>query len=343
MTSHADHSGFKPLRVLAVALTVALMVLLGGIGSAGAVTATRPTGAALLASGLHGSIGATIGPDGALYVAEGAIGQITRIDPRTGHATPYATGLPGRTPGVPFGGVMDVAFIGKTAYVLVTLSPDAASGIYQVNGSDPPRLVADIGAWSLAHPPTHKFDYTVPTGVQFALQPIRGGFLVTDGHLNRVLKVTLDGRVSELIGFDDVVPTGLEVRGSTVYVSEVGPVPVAGQPLPAGKVVSFDRRRSCVPRQATVVAAGSNMTIDVEYGPHGTLYALSQGVPAVGIQPADAAMPNTGQLLRVNHDGTFSVIVDGLNQPTSLDFVGDTAYIVGLQGDVWKVKHVSKI
>jgi hypothetical protein len=341
MTRRGDHRRISHVRACAVAVAVALIGLPGAAGTAAAVAPSRSSGVTLVASGLHGSIGATIGPDGALYVAEGAIGQITRIDPRTGVATPYATGLPGRTPGVPFGGVMDVAFIGKTAYALVTLSPHAASGIYKVKGSDPPRLVADIGAWSLRHPPTHHFDYMVKTGVQFALQPIPGGFIVTDGHLNRVLKVTLAGHISPLIGFGDVVPTGLETRGRTVYVSEVGPVPVAGRPLPAGKVISFNRR-SPVPRQATVVASGSTMTIDVEYGPDGTLYALSQGVPAVGIQPADAAIPNTGKLLRVNPNGTFSVIVNRLNQPTSLDFVGNTAYIVGLQGDVWKIKHVSK-
>ena len=51
--------------------------------------------------------------------------------------------------------------------------------------------------------------------------------------------------------------------------------------------------------------------IDVEFGPRGALYALSHGVPAVGDNPGDTAQPGTGQLLRVNRDGTFSVIVDG--------------------------------
>ena len=32
-------------------------------------------------------------------------------------------------------------------------------------------------------------DFFVPTGVQYALEPYRGGFLVTDGHHNRVLRV----------------------------------------------------------------------------------------------------------------------------------------------------------
>jgi hypothetical protein len=59
----------------------------------------------------------------------------------------------------------------------------------------------------LSNPPTIPFPFFVPTGVQYALQTYRGGFLVTDG-LNRVLRVTLDGEVSVLIAFGDVVPTG---------------------------------------------------------------------------------------------------------------------------------------
>ena len=41
---------------------------------------SQPTEVRLLASGLMGTIGSTIGPDGALYVAEGALGRITRIN-----------------------------------------------------------------------------------------------------------------------------------------------------------------------------------------------------------------------------------------------------------------------
>jgi hypothetical protein len=34
-------------------------------------------------------------------------------------------------------------------------------------------------------------------------------------------------------------------------------------------------------------------------------------------------MPNTGALVKVNRDGTFTVVIDGLNQPTSLEFIGE--------------------
>jgi hypothetical protein len=51
-------------------------------------TATR------LVTGLEGASGSTIGPDGALYVTEGALGRISRVDPQTGEKTTFASGLP---------------------------------------------------------------------------------------------------------------------------------------------------------------------------------------------------------------------------------------------------------
>ena len=53
------------------------------------------------------------------------------------------------------------------------------------------------------------------------------------------------------------------------------------------------------------------------------------------------ALPDSGRLLAVNRHGGFSVLVDKLNLPTSLDFVGNTAFVTTLAGDVWRIKHVS--
>ena len=48
----------------------------------------------------------------------------------------------------------------------------------------------------------------------------------------------------------------------------------------------------------------------------------------------------TRALVNVNHDGTFSVVTLGLNQPTSLEIVGDAAYVVSLAGEIWKIDNV---
>jgi sugar lactone lactonase YvrE len=294
--------------------------------------------ASLLASGLEGASGSTVGPDGALYVTEGVAGRVSRIDPTTGTATTFAGGLPAALPWIGIGGPIDVAFIDNKAYVLVTLvGPDVGGddvvGIYRVEGPDSFTLIADIGTWAVANPP--ETAYFVPTGVQYALQPYRGGLLVSDGHHNRVLGVTLDGGITELVAFDNIVPTGLAVRGNTVYVAEAGPVPHRPQD---GKVVAFGPDQP-----VTTVASGAPLMVDVEFGPGRTLYALSQGdwsgmFGGEG-SPAD---PDTGSIVRVNADGTCTAVWVGIDRPTSLEFIGNAAFVVTLTGKVWRIDDLAR-
>jgi hypothetical protein len=314
--------------VLAAALLMGSALLLGGGRSAIAA----PT-ANLLAFGLEGGSGSAIGPGGAIFVTEGSAGRVSRVDPVTGAVSTFAEGLPPSLVGI--GGAMDVAFIGNTAYVLVTLvGPDVGGddvvGIYRVDGPDSFTVIADIGAFSIANPP--ETDFFVPTGVQYAIENYQGGFLVTDGHHNRVLEVGLDGEISEFKVFGNIVPTGLARHGNAIYMAEAGPVPH----LPAdGKVVSFGPNSA-----VTEVASGARLLVDVEFGRGRTLYALSQGFFTPGNPEGSPADPDTGALLRVNGDGTFTTIVDELDRPTSLEFIGDTAYVVTFGGEVWKITDV---
>jgi len=200
-----------------------------------------------------------------------------------------------------------------------------------VDGPDSFTVVADIGAFSMTHLPPYPVD--VPTGVQYALETYRGGFLVTDGHHNRVLRVTRDGEVTEFGVFDNIVPTGLAVSGKTVYMAEAGPVPHEPED---GKVVSFGPKSPTV----TEIASGAPLLVDVEFGRGRSLYALSQGVFGGGSAGAPA-LPNTGGLVRVNGNGTFTVVADGVDRPTSLEFIGNTAYVVTLGGEIWRFDSVS--
>jgi hypothetical protein len=231
---------------------------------------------------------------------------------------------------------MDIAFIGHTAYVLVTLVGSDVGGsdvvgIYRVDGPTSFTVIADIGAFSLAHPPIPRF--FVPTGVQYAMETYRDGFLVTDGHHNRVLRVTLDGGITEIMTFGNIVPTGIAVSGNTVYIAEAGPVPHNPQD---GKVVAFGPRSAT----ATDIGSGASVLVDVEFGLGRKLYALSQGSYSGDVE-GSAAAPNSGALVEVNGNGTFTVIVDGLDRPTSLEFIGNTAYVVTLTGDIWRISGVS--
>jgi hypothetical protein len=112
--------------------------------------------------------GSTIGPDRALYVTDGKRGRVLRIDPRTGAQTTFAHGLPRSIDSVGIGGAIDVAFLGHTAYVLVTLvgselgQPGVVDGIYRVGHDGTATPIADIGSWSTGHPPTG--EYSSPAG-----------------------------------------------------------------------------------------------------------------------------------------------------------------------------------
>jgi hypothetical protein len=299
--------------------------------------ATVPT-PQLLVAGFEEFQGSTVGPGGALFVTAPLTGSIWRVDPRTGTVTLFASGLPARIPDPFFAGsgVVDVAFLGGTAYALVTgVGPDLYGsdvvGIYRIDGPNSFTVIADIGAFSVANPPAAEI--FIPTGFQYAIETYRGGFLVTDGHHNRVLWVSRDGDITELIEFDNIVPTGLAVSGNSIYVAQAGPIPHEPED---GRVVVFGYGSST----ATVVAAGAPLLVDVEFGLGRGLFALAQG-DWDGEWDGAPALPNTGALVQADDRGGFTVVAGGLDRPTSLEIIQNTAYVVTLGGEVWRIEDIA--
>ena len=166
------------------------------------------------------------------------------------------------------------------------------------------------------------------------MQPYRGGFLVNDAHHNRVLKVGLDGRITQLIQFGDIVPTGLALRGNTIYVAEAGPIPHLPQ---NGKIVSFNENHPPPLRSHRVLLSWLTWSLV----PVAASTACRRAFPhTINVGEGTPADPDSGSLVKVNSDGTFTVIVDRLNLPTSMEFIGNTAYVVTLNGEIWRIAHV---
>jgi hypothetical protein len=44
--------------------------------------------------------------------------------------------------------------------------------------------------------------------------------------------------------------------------------------------------------------------------------------------------------MREYANGTFTVVLEGLDRPTSLDVIGNTAYVVNLAGEIVKIENV---
>jgi len=324
------------------ALTVVLMAMLGGCdnGDPGMPCLTQQVKTQQLVTGLEELQGSTIGPGSDLYVTAPLTGSIWRVDRKSGQTSLFASGLPARIADPYFqgSGVVDVAFLGGKAYALVTgvaadMMGNDIVGIYRMDSPNTFTVIADIGAWSEAHPP--QGDIFIATGYQYAIQTYKDGFLVTDGHHNRVLQVGLDGKIKELVAFDNVVPIGLAVQGNTIYVAQAGPIPHVPED---SKIVSFTTK-SLTPRQLAsgVGLEHIGLLTDVEFGPGGALYGILQGLWN-GPWEGAPAQPNTGAFVRVNSNGTFTILKDGLNQPTSVEIVGNTAYVVSLAGEVWTLE-----
>lgn len=305
--------------VALAALVVGAVVLISSL-----VPAYAPNEPELLASGLDGGAGSTVGPGGDLYVVEPHAGELARVDRRTGEVVTVATGLPSRPAGAS-GGTVDVAFLGAFAYVLVG-DADGLTGLYRIGAPGTVHLVADIGAWSGRHPSVA--EHVVPTGVQDALEPYYGSFLVSDGHHGRVLRVAPGDAIEELAAFGrDVVPTGLETAGRSVLVAQAGPL----TQLPHdGRLVAVHPETGATRPEAD----GAPLLVDVERGPLG-LYVLSQGTVDRG--DAATAEPRTGQVLAVGPQGDLETVTEGIDRPTSLEVVGDTAYVVTADGTVYTV------
>ena len=307
---------------------------IGEISGVDAKISMEPGPAELFVSGLQGSSGSTIGPGGDLFVAEGATGEIARIDLKTGEVSTFTTGLPPSIIGI--GGVTDIAFLGDKAYALVTLvgpqfGTEDKVGIYRIDGVEDFTLIADLGEFALANPPDT--DFFVNMGVHYSIEVFRGGFIVADGHHNRVISVTREGDISILREFDNIVPTGLEVSGNTIYMAQAGPVPHEPED---GKVVAFSPDASDV----SLLGSGARLVVDVEFGRGRSLFALSQGIWD-GVSEGSPAEPDTGSLVSINDDGSFSIVTDGLDRPTSVEIVKNRAYIVTLKGEVWTINNVS--
>ena len=158
-------------------------------------------------------------------MTDGSVGEVLRID-RDGGVSAYATGSPPKAfQEQDIGGPVDVAFIGRTAYVLVTL----VSGYDSSARCSVPNTVWGPGGEERSvshragrHPHAGRRHRPVvdrqPTGAGVLRRhgcsvrvrsPTWVIFLVTDGHHNRVLWVSRHGAIHEIATFGNVVPTEL--------------------------------------------------------------------------------------------------------------------------------------
>ncbi len=104
--------------------------------------------------------------------------------------------------------------------------------------------------------------------------------------------------------------------------------------------LSVDRALGLVGKWGADCAGERGMIVDVEEGCHRRLYGLLQGhwnLEPIPENEGTPAGPNTGEIVAVGADVTFTTVVSGQDQPTSLELVGNVGFVVTLTGTILRI------
>jgi len=301
----------------------------------------------VLTTGLNHPRGLKFGPDGNLYVAEAGTGptascrtqscaefqpnvfspyfgcptggRISRIDPSSGSRATVVDNLPTSVGTNPDGtdadtfGPADVGFIGNTLYVLQGGAgcghgvPSSTNGIYRINSDGSHTLIADLGAFSIAHPGAHNKpdDYT-PEGNWYSMAIAENNFYALEPNHGNFVKVGLDGSIQEVVDISasqgHIVPTAVAYKGN-FFVGDLCVFPIAGissvfKITPSGTLKK--------------IATGFSAIVGLVTDQNSNIYVLemtsNQPFPDFG----------TGRIRKITANGTVEDVFSGLDFPTAM-------------------------
>ena len=314
--------------------------------------AFSPDGRLYVAEAGRGGSGNCITTGDGQQACYGETGAITRIDTLAASAPERViTGLPSIAPAGGFGasGPVDISFLGGgNAQVVLGLGAEAAARdtlggkgsllgrVLQVNAAGGWKAGADIAAFEEANNPVPPTADSNPYGI--AALPSR--HIVADAGANAIFEVRTNGQIRTLATFPARqvpappflgLPAGATIPMQAVPTTVVqGPDgwlyvgQLTGFPFPVGGANIYR-----VPSQGgppEVAATGFTNIVDMAFDRYGTLYVLQIGNGLAG--PGGPPLNAPGKLIRVNANGTQTVIYANLFYPGGLAIGPDGAAYV---------------
>jgi hypothetical protein len=260
----------------------------------------------------------------------GRTARISRIGPN-GNRSTFAFNFPSAAAAIgDVDGVGDVAFVGNQLYALVSGGGcshgvrGVAAGLYRVSSGADWSLVADLSAFQQAHPVAHPepddfepdgtwFSMRVINGIVFAVEPNHGEVVRIDPATGAIRRIA---DVSAKLGH--VVPTALAERNGNLFFGNLGTFPVT----PGNEKVWSLARNGDI----SVAKGGFTTVLGLDFDSRGRMYVLETS------HAAGFPTPGTGRVVRINSDGSRTVIVDDLFFPTAMRFGPDGKLYISNKG-----------